>query len=251
MPTISRLKRAKNSKVMKGRRITEAEFKAMLDATESVVGVGAAASWRYYLVGLWASGLKLAESLDLYWDDASKLCVVFEEGDVMLRVPAEMEKGHKDRLLPVAPEFADFLLAVPMADRRDRVFNLKARKARGDRLTADHVTRVVSKIGRIAGVIVDPRTSKPATAHDLRRSFGERWARRVMPQVLMELMRHESIETTLRYYVDKNAQRTSRLLREAYESEMKANGKTTKTDLRDTSRDTSHQEPNNDLPPAA
>ena len=31
----------------------------------------------------------------------------------------------------------------------------------------------------------------------LRRSFAERWASRVMPQVLMELMRHETIETTI------------------------------------------------------
>jgi hypothetical protein len=42
-----------------------------------------------------------------------------------------------------------------------------------------------------------------------------------MPQVLMELMRHESIETTLRYYVGKNAQRTTRIVHEAYEAAVK------------------------------
>ena len=51
-----------------------------------------------------------------------------------------------------------------------------------------------------------------ASAQDLRRSFGERWAPRVMPQVLMELMRHESIETTLKYYVGRNAQNTAAAL---------------------------------------
>ena len=30
-----------------------------------------------------------------------------------------------------------------------------------------------------------------------------------MPQVLMELMRHESIETTLKFYVGRNAQLTA------------------------------------------
>ncbi len=30
-----------------------------------------------------------------------------------------------------------------------------------------------------------------------------------MPQDLMELMRHESITTTMRYYVGQNAQRTA------------------------------------------
>jgi hypothetical protein len=57
---------------------------------------------------------------------------------------------------------------------------------------------------------------KYASAHDLRRAFGERWARRVMPQDLMELMRHESIDTTMRYYVGRNAQDTAKRLWEAY-----------------------------------
>ena len=56
---------------------------------------------------------------------------------------------------------------------------------------------------------------KYASAHDLRRSFGERWAVRVMPHVLMVLMRHESIETTMRYYVGRNAQTTAAILWEA------------------------------------
>lgn len=38
-----------------------------------------------------------------------------------------------------------------------------------------------------------------ASAHDLRRSFGFRWSRRVMPTILRELMRHESIDTTMRF----------------------------------------------------
>lgn len=33
-----------------------------------------------------------------------------------------------------------------------------------------------------------------------------------MPQVLMELMRHENIETTLRFYVGRNAQVTAETL---------------------------------------
>ncbi len=55
----------------------------------------------------------------------------------------------------------------------------------------------------------DPKKTKYASAHDLRRSFGSRWAERVMPAVLQALMRHESIETTLRYYVGANAERTA------------------------------------------
>ena len=64
-------------------------------------------------------------------------------------------------------------------------------------------------IGELARVVVhtDPRTGKVkhASAHDLRRSFGNRWAKRVMPAVLQRLMRHESIETRMGYYVDLDA----------------------------------------------
>ena len=31
----------------------------------------------------------------------------------MLRIPAECEKGHRDRLLPITPDFATFLLTIP------------------------------------------------------------------------------------------------------------------------------------------
>lgn len=66
------------------------------------------------------------------------------------------------------------------------------------------VSKIVSKIGKAAGVKVyvnpkDPENVKYASAHDFRRAFGVRWAARLMPAQLMELMRHESIETTLRF----------------------------------------------------
>ena len=46
---------------------------------------------------------------------------------------------------------------------------------------------------------------KYASAHDLRRAFGTRWASRVKPAVLQKLMRHASINTTMAYYVDLDA----------------------------------------------
>ena len=107
------------------------------------------------------------------------------------------------------------------------------------------MTHIVSKIGREAKVVVDKSRNKFATAHDLRRSFGERWAARVMPQVLMELMRHESIDTTLKFYVGRNAQRTSKVLREAYLKSQSDRGVKTGGDKkRETSRET-RPEPGN------
>jgi hypothetical protein len=55
------------------------------------------------------------------------------------------------------------------------------------------------------------------SAHDFRRSFGTRWARRVMPAVLQRLMRHESIETTMTYYVDLDADELAEELWKAHQ----------------------------------
>jgi hypothetical protein len=78
---------------------------------------------------------------------------------------------------------------------------------------------VVSAIGKKAGVVVG-QTEKPtvedgkrawrpvkmfAGAHDLRRAFCSRWARKIMPAVLQRLARHGHISTTMSYYVVLNA----------------------------------------------
>jgi Site-specific recombinase XerD len=167
---------------------------------------------RHYLRGLWASGLRLGESLDLWWDRPEKIFPVFpRDGRPMLQVPGELEKGNADRLLPIAPEFALFLLETPEAARTGPVFRLDGRRGR---YRDWQVSKIVSKIGKAAGVKVyvspkDPEKVKYASAHDFRRAFGVRWAARLMPAQLMELMRHESIETTLRFYVGIDAQRTA------------------------------------------
>ncbi|MCE9555906.1 MAG: tyrosine-type recombinase/integrase [Planctomycetes bacterium] len=178
-------------------------------------------SWRHFLRGLWLSGLRLAESLELYWDRNDKLSIELDGRRPMLRIPAGLEKGNRDRILPVAPEFAEFLLATPKADRHGPIF--KPRSQRANRTETGYVgdhkagARIAS-MGKAAGVKVSTSGKlKFASAHDLRRSFGERWASRVMPQILMELMRHESIETTMRYYVGRNAERTANVLWEAHE----------------------------------
>ena len=216
-PKIDMPKRAKGSRKMKGRPITGEEFDRMLAKVPDVVGEAAAESWRHYLCGLWWSGLRLGESLELYWDRDDKLRVDLSNRFPILHIPAELEKGHQDRLLAITPEFGEMLLATPVDVRCGPVFAPRPiRPERSRRLGDLQVGRTVGKIGKAAGVKVhtDPRTGKVkyASAHDLRRSFGERWASRVMPQTLMELMRHESIETTLKFYVGRNAEKTAEAL---------------------------------------
>ena len=219
-PKIALPKRAKDSKHMKGRPITTEEFERMLAKTEHVVGPSAAPSWRNYLEGLWWSGLRLAESMQLWWDRDDKLTVDLASKRPMFRILAEHEKGNRDRLLPLAPEFADMLLELSEDLRRGPVFRLKGLRTKTECRDPDWVGKVVSRIGRAAGVKVNTDTKtgkvKYASAHDLRRSFGERWSRRIMPQDLRELMRHETIETTMKYYVGRNAQTTADVLWDSY-----------------------------------
>lgn len=219
-PKIPKVKRAKTgSKAMKGRPLTEAEFIKMLRAVPYVVGNKLSRRWRHYLRGLWLSGLRLEESINLWWDRPDRLHVDFTGRRPMFRIHSELEKGNKDRLLPMTPDFAAFLLKTPAAARTGLVFRLGQRYP-DEPVGKRHVSRIVSEIGEMAGIVVDSRSGKFASAHDLRRSFGERWARKpgVTAPILMELMRHESIATTMKFYVGVNAEATADVLWETVES---------------------------------
>ena len=224
LPTFPKVQRVKKggSRPMKGRPITTEEFERMLDAVEGVVGPDDAGDWVWYLRGLWASGLRLSESLELRWDDDGRIQPRFAEGRLpVLVIPGELEKGFRDREHPMAPEFARLLEEVPKERRKGFVFRLYGRGHARTRLLPRAVSEIVSNIGKAAGVKVytHPITGevKYLSAHDLRRTFGDRWAARVMPPQLMELMRHQNIETTLRYYVGVNAQENAQRIWAAFE----------------------------------
>ena len=95
-------------------------------------------------------------------------------------------------------------MATPVKQRHGSVFKVTALPT-GKFMTPKRIGRIVSAIGKAANVMVNKATEKYASAHDFRRSFGTRWAKRVMPPTLQLLMRHKSIETTLKYYVEQDA----------------------------------------------
>ena len=109
----------------------------------------------------------------------------------------------------MAPEFAALLEEIP-ADRR-RVFAPLDKPALPYSPSRNAIGPIVTEIGEALCVIVNQRVSrgkdgKPktvkkfASAHYLRRSFGFRWSRLVMPSVGKELMRHTEIATTMKYF---------------------------------------------------
>lgn len=202
VPRVKRLRWAKGrDSLARGRPLTDAEFQGML-AKVPEVRPSDGEHWRRYLTGLWLGGLRLGESLLLSWDDDAPIKVDLSGKRPRLRIWAEAEKGRRDRLLPMTPDFAQHILSTPAGQRVGLVFPLGGG---GKQMTDKRVSRAISEIGRLAGVIVNAAQNKPASAHDLRRTFGTRWAMRTVPAVLQVLMRHRSIETTLRYYVGLDA----------------------------------------------
>lgn len=131
----------------------------------------------------------------------------------------EAEKGKKDRLLPMVPE----------DERTGPDFNPAARIRRTERMLSSTVSKQIAEIGEKANVAVgdkgniDKETGKRkpryASAHDLRRAFGKRWYLKVMPDVLMLLIRHANIDTTMKYYVSGNAQKAAEVIWEANEQQ--------------------------------
>ena len=209
----------------KGRPITTEEFERMLKVVAEVrphdPGI-----WTRYLYGMWLSGLRLQESIAFSWDADDAAFAVDLSGDYpAFRIKARAQKGRRSETVPMTPDLATWLLETPAEDRTGPVFHLPS-LLDGEPLTLCRVGRIVSKIGQRAGVVVsrevgwvrepvlddkgkrtgttrlvEKEVTKYASAHDLRRSFCSRWAKRVTTAVLMQLARHRSTTTTMRYYV--------------------------------------------------
>lgn len=215
VPDLHMPKRARGRTLMRGRPITTEEFERMLAAVPKV-RPNDAATWVHYLRGLWLSGLRLEESTVLSWDEDSPIMVDLTGRRPRLRIYAEAEKGHQDRLLPMTPDFAQFLLQTSNVDREGLVFRVVGHYTH-EQMTPPRIGRIISEIGKKANVVVRKSEGKFASAHDLRRSFGTRWAPRVKPATLQLLMRHRSIETTLKYYVAQDADEIADELWKNYE----------------------------------
>lgn len=154
------------SRAMKGRPITLEEFERTLDKVPADVlsqrvnehrKSAVVEPWRFYRRGMWSSGVRLSASMELHWYDTTKLCVVdLDKAHPMLHKLVELEKRNEDRILPMAPEFAEFLRAVPASQQVGFVFNpLHQRECYSCHLTAFHVGKLVTKIGGKSAVVID------------------------------------------------------------------------------------------------
>lgn len=199
----------------------------MLEKTEAVVGTEAAESWKYLLRGLWESALRINELMHLSWNQPGTIRPIWLDGKLpILDIPASMQKNDTEESIPLLPWFEQVLVETPVERRHGWVFNprsLQLRLGRPviiDRPESEWIGKTVSRIGKEAGIVVeeaDERTGRPtkyASAHDLRRSCGERLRNAgVPPLVIARVMRHESWETTRKHYAPGDVQLDAQVLR--------------------------------------
>ena len=203
-----------------------------------MVGDEAAESWRHVLRGLWESALRLDELMHVSWDSPGTIRPVWQKGrHPVLDIPAALQKNDTEENIPLLPWFEAVLLETPEGQRTGWAFNpaslqLKlGRKAEPRRPEAEWVGKVIARIGETAGVEVEPadeRTGRPikyATAHDLRRSCGDRLREAgVPPLVICRVMRHASWETTRKHYAPGNVQSDAEVLRSVLAGKEKSSG---------------------------
>lgn len=139
----------------------------MLDNVESVTGQGAAVSWWYALRGLWESALRLNELMHVSWDIPGTTQPVWKRGRLpVIEIPHTMQKNATEDSIPLLPGFESLLLETPPVDRSGWVFQpmslqgLRGRSAKTERLAVDWVKRILSRIGKPAGVVVEPENRR-------------------------------------------------------------------------------------------
>lgn len=199
LPTVAMPRR--DSSVMRGRPVTDEEFAAWKDAAKAA-DCDKPEELAFVLDLLWLSGLRLGEQEILSWTNPPFRVDLDGGRHPRFAIQSRGQKNRTNQYLPMAPDFADWLRKIPVAARKGRVCFVHRNKKP---LTANDVGRLISAAGEAAGIVVDEEAGRHATAHDLRRTFGTRWAPRVMPAVLQKMMRHKQIATTMQFYIDIDA----------------------------------------------
>jgi integrase len=213
IPSVLKFTFPEGWKRSKGRPISQEEFERMLDACRKNRGE-TSASWERLLWGLWWSGLRINEIMHLTWNSEGLLVMDFSGKRPMFFIQAQLSKNRKTERFPMAPEFYDLVMQVPESERKGYVFDPRRNpqfKSYPDRMNTEPVSRIIAKFGKGCRVKVADTDKGPrfAASHDLRRSFGFRWAKRVMPAILQRMMRHATIQTTMEYYITQGEQETA------------------------------------------
>lgn len=157
------------------RTVTKEEFERLLAKAPND-------NWTAFLLTAWHTGMRRNELFDLRWHEGEG--PYFDFGQQRVMIPAAYNKANEDQWIPLHPDLAKAL--GPLRRPRGRAFDLGS--------DPSNVSSKFAKLAKAAGVRV--------TLHDLRRSFGSRYAAVVTAPILQRLMRHADIDTTMKFYTN-------------------------------------------------
>lgn len=160
--------------------------KIVAEEFERLLLVAPNEDWDALMRIAWHTGMRRTEMLDLTWDGANDAPWV-DLAQSRIWLPAAYNKADEDQWLPIHADLAPTLQA-----HKER----RGGKGKVIRLSPSprEVSRAFTELARKAGLRI--------SLHDLRRSFGSRYASVVTAPVLQRLMRHADIKTTLAFYTD-------------------------------------------------
>lgn len=174
--------------------ITETQYRQILAKCDSE-------PLRRLIEGLWLSGLRISEACKLSWNRREPFSIDATGQDYTIKIAKGADKSKKERVLPLAPDFQDWLRLHPR--KIGPVFFGLPRHP-------SNVGAMVSKAS-VAANVTD--NGQPFTSHSYRRAFGTRWSKVASPELLKDLMRHADIQTTMQFYVNHDAEAVSSQLR--------------------------------------
>ncbi len=122
IPSLSKLS---VDEVMKGRPISETEFKAMLEAVPLVVGERPSASWRFVLNILWESAFRVGDLMNFSWDDQTKTHPVWPANASQFPtvMVSSRQKNKKSQEIPMLPGLKTLLETIPVQHRHGWIAN--------------------------------------------------------------------------------------------------------------------------------
>jgi integrase len=163
-------------------------------------------NWQRLIKGLLLTGLRIGEAVSLSWDEDAGIWIDMTDIPAIFRFAAMSQKNNQETEVAMLEDAEDFFARTPVEKRTGWVFDLRSRFTCKGNVKRDDASKVLSKIGKVAGVITKGNPRKYFSAHDCRATFATRLANRgVDPYDVMQLMRHSEIQTTLKYYVRKQA----------------------------------------------